>query len=248
MKSDRIDRGESEQGDARLRRFLDRVRWRLLAGRNVEDVDASSNVEWNRRRWGQSKGWSGQDGYGYQWGKGHQQRTTDVSRFADSFLRPHLGDRYDLKILELAPGAGRFTAELIRYAREMVLVDLNRAAIDLCKERLRFFPTPVTTYVNDGQSLQMIEDDDFDLFACFDSMVHMHPEVIRNYVEQAARLMVPGGILWLDHSGHGAREVGHRTDVTLEWMTKLATELGLEVVGQRMRNDWDCVSVLRVPQ
>ena len=228
-------------------RLLDRVRWRLAAGGEPPDDDAAGNLAWNRRRWGQARGWAALDGYGYAWGGGYAQAASAVSRLADDHLRPHLGRRYDLKVLELSPGAGRFTAELIRYARELVLVDMNASAVAICRERFRYYPTPIRTVVNDGRDLGAITDRDFDLCACYDSMVHMHPEIVEGYVTQMAERLAPGGVLWLDHSGRGSREEGHRTDVTAEWMAELAARLDLEVVDQWFRNDWDCVSVLRAP-
>jgi SAM-dependent methyltransferase len=212
----------------------------------VDDVDRNTNIEWNRQRWGQPEGWSAHDGYGYQWGRGYQQTVGGLARFCDDELRPWTLGRYDLKICELSPGGGRFTAELIRYAGAMTLVDLNEAAIEVCRQRFSYYPTSMAFYVNDGLTLDVVPDDSYDLVACFDSMVHMHPDVIDSYVASARRLLSAGGRLWLDHSGKGKREKGHRTDMTDQKMAILAQKHGYEVLSQSYRNDHDCVSVLEV--
>jgi SAM-dependent methyltransferase len=213
----------------------------------ISDVDRETNLEWNRRRWGQDAGWRAQDGYGYRWDQGYQQTVGQVSDLVDRFFRPHVGDRYDLRILELSPGGGRFTAELIRYASEMTLVDMNQACLDVCAERFQYYPTSIRMYCNDGTSLGMV-DGEFDVIACYDSMVHMHPDVAKGYVAQMGRLLAADGFIWLDHSGKGLRDRGHRTDITAESMAGFARDAGLDVASQEFRNEWDCISVLRRAQ
>src|SRR6266508_2319000 len=90
--------------------------------------DPLENLSWNRRQWGDATAWRRLDKLGYQWGGGFAQTPALVATLADKFLRPYLGDRYDLAILEISPGGGRFTAELVRYAQRLSLVDLNAAA------------------------------------------------------------------------------------------------------------------------
>lgn len=75
----------------------------------------------------------------------------------------------------------------------------------------------------------------------------MHPSVIDGYVAQMAHIVRPGGFVWLDHSGRGARASGHRTAMTAELMVDFAEKAGLHVESQEFRNGWDCISVLRRP-
>jgi SAM-dependent methyltransferase len=217
-----------------------------LTRRRNESADL--NLEWNRRRWDQEAGWQSHDAYGYEWGsKGVVHTASTVARFFDRHLRPFVGDRYDLDILEISPGAGRVTVELIRYAQSMTLVDLSETAINICRERLFYYPTPVDYFVNDGQSLACVSDRTFDLVASYDSMVHVHSELVRGYVTQSADLLRPGGLLWMDHSGKGANEKGRRSEVTDEMMARWGKEAGLELLEQTFRNDHDCISVFEKP-
>jgi len=208
-------------------------------------MNAEANLEFNKKRWGNYEDWLGKDQYGYRWGNGLQQPNGAIANFADRYLRPHMGDRYDHKILELSPGAGRFTAELIRYAREIHFLDMNEACLEICEERFKYHPLPKKFYKNDGQDCSMIASTDFDFIASYDSMVHMHPEVIEGYVTQLAQRLKIGGLMWCDTSGKGAAEKGHRTDMTAEAMASIAGKYSLEVVSQKFRNDHDCVSVFR---
>jgi SAM-dependent methyltransferase len=207
--------------------------------------DAAGNLEWNRDRWGQAAGWTQHDRYGYQWGGGYVHTAASVAKVFDAYLRPYVGDRYDYDILEISPGAGRSTVELIRYAHYMALVDLNQVPIDICRERLKYYPNEVDFHVNDGMSLECVSDKSFDIIASYDSLVHAHPDIVRGYVLQSAELLRPGGIIWFDHSGKGAKQAGKRSAVTASLVEDWAREAAVEVVDQHFRNDWDCISVLR---
>lgn len=207
-------------------------------------TDKDKNIEFNRTRWGNADNWSEKDQFGYRWAGGVQQNIADIAHIADKFLKPHLNGGRDLNILELSPGAGRFTAELIRYAGSMDLLDMNQACLDICAERFKYYPVPMRFFLNDGQSTAMLDRDDYDLIACFDSAVHMHPMIIRDYVLQLSSRLVPGGILWIDHSGKGEREMGHRTDMTPEKMAAFAREARLVVLDQPFRNSHDCISIM----
>ncbi|HEX2280869.1 MAG TPA: polysaccharide pyruvyl transferase family protein, partial [Thermomicrobiales bacterium] len=68
------------------------------------DIDVTTNLEWNRERWGQVQGWREHDVFGYRWGGGRQQTVSELAAFTDQFLTPWLNGRHDLTILELAPG------------------------------------------------------------------------------------------------------------------------------------------------
>lgn len=210
----------------------------------VDQGTPDSNIAWNRYRWGSKVNWTGKDNYGYQWGGGYKQLNSEATRVSDLFLVPYIKSRYDLKIMELSPGGGRFTAELIRFSRELVLLDMNQACIDICKERFKYYPN-VRYFTNDGISCQMIKENDFDLIASFDSMVHMHPGIIQKYVEQFSKMIKSGGLIWLDHSGRGECKNGHRTDMTDQKIAMIASQNGLNIIAQIFRNNHDCITIMQ---
>ena len=209
--------------------------------------DVDSNLRWNRHAWGKLSRWRGIHRYGYQWGGIHEQSNSDMAAVAEKYLHPYLNGRKNLTILEIAPGAGRFTTELVRLSHDLHLVDLNPACIRLCRERFRYYPQ-VQYHLNDGQSLSSVSESTFDLIACYDAAVHMAPEVIRRYVAESAAKLKPGGVLWVDHSGKGEKHEGHRTNMTDARMREFAAEAGLAIVDQPFRNDHDCISVMRKPE
>ncbi|WP_318556868.1 hypothetical protein, partial [Geobacter anodireducens] len=104
-------------------------------------VDEDLNLQWNKQTWGRDEDiWRNTYKYGYYWPGGTNQKNNIVTLIAEKYLLPHLDGRRDLKIIELAPGGGRFTPELIRLSREMHLVDYNEACISICKERFQYYP------------------------------------------------------------------------------------------------------------
>jgi hypothetical protein len=212
-------------------------------GLRASITDPELNVQFTGARWGEDDNGGGKDQYGYRWGGGVQQTVGGFARMADLRLAPFMGERYDHSILELSPGGGRFTAELIRYARSIDLLDMNQACLDVCKERFRYFPLEIGLFANDGKSCSAVAERRYSFIACYDSMVHMHPDIIRSYVLQLSELLESGGTLWLDHSGKGAKESGHRTDMTDEMMKQYGVEAGLTLLKQTFRNDHDCISV-----
>jgi hypothetical protein len=210
-------------------------------------TDLKKNIEFNKERWGDEENWLAKDSYGYRWGGGVQQTVAARSQFADTYLRPMLGERYDHEMLELSPGAGRFTAELIRYAKSLDLLDMNQACLDICKERFKYFPMDINYYLNDGQSCEILGAKSYSFIACYDSMVHMHPEVISGYVNQLKERLAPQGLMWLDHSGKGSREIGHRTNMDDRQMREIGESANLELIDQTFRNDHDCITVFKKP-
>ncbi|MCU0609154.1 MAG: class I SAM-dependent methyltransferase [Chitinispirillaceae bacterium] len=205
--------------------------------------DEEKNLQWNKATWGKDDQWTGLYQYGYHWPGGNVQPNNIVTKVAEKYLHPHLENRRDLKILEIAPGGGRFTTELVRLSREIHLCDFNEACIKVCRERFKYYPA-IKYYVNDGKSVDVVPDNDFDLIASWDSLVHVASSIIEKYVVGCAAKLVKGGMIWFDHSGAGIGVSGNRSDMTKEKMMAIARDNNLLVAAQYFRSPIDCVSVL----
>lgn len=220
---------------------------KMTAEENQNRNDSvDTNLAWNKKRWGQKAGWEEHDKFGYNWSNGNYIHTAaNVARIFDRFFRPFTNGRYDLNILEISPGAGRSSVELLRYAEHMTLVDMNQEPLDICAKRLRYYLNDVRFIRNDGISLASVSDKTYDVVASYDSLVHTHPDIVHAYIEQAFNLLNTGGLLWLDHSGRGIKEQGMRSDVSDNQVLAWGLNLGFQVEAQIFRNDWDCISVFR---
>lgn len=106
------------------------------------------------------------------------------------------------RILEIAPGYGRWTEYLKDLCEHLTAVDLSEECINACKQR--FSACRNITYVlNDGASLQMIDDESVDFAFSFDSLVHADISVIESYLSQMHRILSPGGVCFIHHSNLG---------------------------------------------
>ena len=81
-----------------------------------------------------------------------------------------------------ASAAGRSTSRSL--CERLVIVDLTERCIEDCRERFAD-STNIEYHVNDGRSLEMVEDGSIDFAFSFDSLVHVELDVLDAYVEPA---------------------------------------------------------------
>jgi ubiquinone/menaquinone biosynthesis C-methylase UbiE len=97
------------------------------------------------------------------------------------------------RILEIAPGYGRMTQFLSILASNLQIVDLNENCIEYTKSKLGHHVN--SYFVNDGKSLP-VGDNSQDLVFSYDSFVHMHQNVIEDYIIRWARIYTPLRLIW----------------------------------------------------
>lgn len=107
------------------------------------------------------------------------------------------------RVLEIGPGYGRWTHYLRNLCDSLVLVDLSPNCIEACRERFASDPH-IEYHVNDGSSLDMIEDGSIDFIFSFDSLVHAEHEVMAEYVREMAQKLSPEGVGFVHHSNLAA--------------------------------------------
>jgi SAM-dependent methyltransferase len=109
-------------------------------------------------------------------------------------------------ILEIAPGYGRWTQFLKDLGQRLIVVDLSPQCIQHCRERFSDSDN-LEYHVNDGRSLEMVDDRSVDVAFSFDSLVHAEPDVLAEYLRQLARKLKPNGIGFIHHSNLGEYRV-----------------------------------------
>jgi SAM-dependent methyltransferase len=109
-------------------------------------------------------------------------------------------------ILEIGPGFGRWTRYLKDCCDRLVIVDLSERCIEHCRERFAD-ASNIAFHVNDGRSLEMIEDRSIDFAFSFDSLVHADDDVLGAYLSELARKLGPDGVGFVHHSNAGRYRV-----------------------------------------
>jgi ubiquinone/menaquinone biosynthesis C-methylase UbiE len=217
-------------------------------------------VEWNKHVWGEDHPWSdaGDEWTGMAAYCGQPYAAWKES-LVETFITP--GAR-DARVLEIAPGYGRWTEHLLRVARTVDVADINISCLDSCRKR---FPEHqnIAYHLTDGRSLDFAAPSSIGFLWSFDSFVHMDPDVIRAYLREVGRVLAPAGTAIIHHSGkpdwttriapitrrlgrpgrvlqrllsqHRLHDDGCRSEVSPRLISRWATEAGLEVVRQTDR-------------
>ena len=160
--------------------------------------------------------------------------------------------------MDLAAGHGRNSARLLPMAGVLHIVDIHASNVEVCRGRFGADPR-IAYHANDGCSLP-VPDASLSFLFCFDAMVHFDSDVVRAYLREARRALLPGGHAFLHHSndmslaGGDFRQHPHwRNTLSLGLMRHYAVKEGLEVVRQAPL-DWqhdgsdiDGLTLLRAP-
>lgn len=186
---------------------------RGLVGRQTFDTNA--------RVWNQ---WNWQHG-GEEWTASPEWKQSVI----DEILLPNV--RAGSAILEIGPGAGRWTESIQKVAGRLVLADVSSACIELCKQRFAGCEN-IEYHVVENCALDFIDDASLDFVWSFDVFVHISPEDIEQYLRAIARTLRPGGRAVIHHAGEGGIHGGWRSSMTREKFAELVRERGLRIVKQ----------------
>ena len=196
------------------------------------------NLDWNKHVWGNRFDWGA---HGEEWSK--NWGGSEPQWFGSIYPRLH---RFlpAKRILEIAPGFGRWSKFLIPACDEFVGIDLSEKCIEACRsifaetKHARFF-------TNDGQSLAMVPDRHFDFVFSFDSLVHVEVDVLAAYVPQVLNKLAPGGVAFFHHSNllacadkSGAQD-GRALSVSADVVADLIRKSdGVPVIQETI--NWNC--------
>jgi SAM-dependent methyltransferase len=157
-------------------------------------------------------------------------------------------------IVEIAPGAGRFSQYLSAWAERLILIDVTPRCIELCRERFADFPH-IEARLNDGRTLPGVADRSVNFVFSFDSLVHVDLGIVSAYLGEIRRTLAPGGVAFIHHSNF-ARFIDPETGKTLienlHWrdpgvsadlVLREATGAGLRVLVQEQVN-WGCEDLI----
>jgi len=209
-----------QQGVGRALGFAWEGAVRALRGQGLPHTPEVNAALWTHYDWSKR---------GEEWSESPEWTASVV----EHLLIPHvpMGSR----VLEIGPGAGRWTHYLLERASRLVVVDVTPKCIELCRARFQD-SSHIEYVVNNGSDLSMLVNESFDRIWSWDVFIHVGLGDIKNYLRQFGRLLVPGGRGLIQHAA-AAYGRGWRTAVSAKQIVEFCQEAGLEVV--RQFNTWD---------
>jgi ubiquinone/menaquinone biosynthesis C-methylase UbiE len=221
---------------------------------------------WNRyaRKWAEN--FPGRSHIGDEWIGTESGGATSLDEYnqllEDRFIAPYV-EKSDT-VLELGVGGGKTAALLRAHAGELICADIASEMLAATRERLG---EDGIRYVKlDGLTLDGIEAQSVDVFFCYDTMVHIEPRDIFNYLSRVPPLMRGKRLCVLHHTNilsergwaRFLREwdknlMGKRSGTSFSVMTDSIMErfldhLGYEVIQKDTTTvPRDCVWIVRAP-
>lgn len=172
----------------------------------------------------------------YDWGKKGEEWTVSPE------WKQSLIDEVMLKnitpgttIVEIGPGAGRWTETLQKIAKRLILVDLSYKCIELCKQRFSQCDN-LEFFVNDGANVDFIPSETVDFIWSFDVFVHVNSVETKKYIKEFNRILKKGGLGIIHHPREGRsyeyEDNGWRSNMTAELFRDMLKKHGLTLVRQ----------------
>jgi SAM-dependent methyltransferase len=165
-------------------------------------------------------------------------------------LHEHLPAR---RLLEIAPGFGRMTQYLVKWCSDYTGIDLTPKCVAHCLVRFDH-ESHARFAVNDGLTLDAVEDGSIDFVFSWDSLVHAERDVLQAYLAELGRKLAPGGAGFIHHSNMGEYQGPDGTlsvpnphwrgsTMTAALFRQYCVSAGLRCITQELVS-WDQESVL----
>jgi 2-polyprenyl-3-methyl-5-hydroxy-6-metoxy-1,4-benzoquinol methylase len=128
-----------------------------------------------------------------------------VQIIEEKFVKPYISATDT--VVEMGIGGGRTAEILSRYAGSLICADVSQEMINATAKR--HADKNIEFIKLDGLSLNGIKDKTADVFFCYDTMVHIEPRDIFNYLTHIPRIM-KGKRLCILHHTNVLSELGFR--------------------------------------
>ena len=220
-----------------LRHTLRRAGWGIEDRRLVAEQRhgrlGRAHRSWSGNSAGSNREWWDR----YDWSAGGEEWTASAEwkqALIDDVLLPLVPA--GAAVLEIGPGAGRWSQVLAARASRLVLVDVSEEPLRRCRERLAGFDN--VSYVHGrGSELPGIADASIDAVWSFDVFVHIAPPDFVAYLDEIARVLRVDGVAAIHHSdgrnrGRLLSRHGWRAPMSRELFAALAEPRGLAITRQ----------------
>ena len=185
------------------------------------------SIDDNRRHWSEEHDWSER---GEDWTRPDPRWKQTI---VDHAIAPYVSPA--TAVLEVGPGGGRWTAEILRFRpRRLIVADLVERCLEICRERFAG-RAEVEYRLGDGRTLSFLGAGEVDLVWSFDVFVHIERPELESYFREFRRVLRGGGTgvihyATIDRARTADARVGWRADYRSADMFELLRRLGLELV------------------
>ena len=190
----------------------------LRIRKNLPGVNGSAANKHIWENWNWSAG-------GEEWTLSEEWKASVVRTFLD----PNFANRS--VILEIGPGAGRWTEYLLKKCQRLIGVDISETSVHECERRFHDHPTAEFA-VGNGENLSSIGTSSIDAVWSFDVFVHINKQQFKSYIAEFARVLKPGGVGLIQHGTAGGKSGGWRSDVRTADVNEFLRSNGLVVETQ----------------
>jgi SAM-dependent methyltransferase len=132
----------------------------------------------------------------------------------------------DCSILEIGPGAGRWTEYLLQRAKQYVGIDISSTCVAHCRERFANDSRAIFS-VGSGSDLGNVASSAIDAIWSFDVFVHINRSEVEGYVREFARVLRRGGVAVIHHGSLGGAGGGWRSNLTGAAMQEIVRQYDL---------------------
>lgn len=168
----------------------------------------------------------------WDWGAGGEEWTLSPE-WKDSLIQNVL-HRYIQPgghILEIGPGAGRWTGILVQMADNFTAVDVAESCIRACEQKFGN-QLHAKFLVGSGKDLAGVADASVDSLWSFDAFVHVNIAETTSYVQEFRRVMRSGSVGVVHHGKYGGLEGGWRSNLTSTAFGELLHDAGFKILHQ----------------
>jgi len=144
-----------------------------------------------------------------------------VNIIENKFIAPYIKSHH--QVLEIGIGGGRTAEILLKYCQNLICADISQQMLSATEKRLN---SDRVNYIKlDGITLDNIPSQWADVCFCYDTMVHLEPRDIFNYLTRIPNLL-KGDKICIFHHGNILTELGWQRFLG-EWSNNLQGRHGV---------------------
>lgn len=173
--------------------------------------------------------------YGLQWGDPEISGPQVYMR--DKYVLPYV--RPDQVALEIGPGGGRWTRYLLGF-RKLYVVDYHAELLQELSGRIN--KPNMQFIVNNGTDFPGVPENSVDYVISVACFVHLEPHLIAAYLKNIARILKPGGNVFLTYSDKtkvGAQMNSSFTENTPARMNEMVKQAGFQILEEDLTILWN---------